>query len=118
MHCLELCLQVLVDLEGVSHVFVVHKLVWDLQRHKELGCVCLSLQVRKTTEQPVKNVLERAFLTVNNISAIVGVEVARISQYFKETAYAFFRFLLSFLLHVNSPVDIIKVREYFVHKFE
>ena len=48
VHSLELSLKVLVDLEGVSHVIVVHEFIRDLQRHEELSRVRLPLQVLQT----------------------------------------------------------------------
>ena len=53
----------------------MHVLVRDLNRYQELGSVRLSSKVWQTTEQPVQNVLERAFLTVNDVSAVARVEV-------------------------------------------
>ena len=97
MHSLEFSLQVLVDLKGVSHVVLVHELVWDLQGHQELGSVGLSLQIWQSAEQPVQDVLQRTFLTMDDITAIVGIEITGVAQHFKEAADA----LLSLFLGVK-----------------
>lgn len=118
VHSLELSLQVLVDLHGVAHLLVVHIFVRDLKRHQELSSVSLSLQVWESTEEPIKNVLECAFLSIDDIAAIVRIEVARIAQNFQESADTLLCLLLRLLLHVNRLMGAVKIGEDSVDKLE
>lgn len=118
MNGLELSLQVLVALESISHIFVMHVFIRNLQRHKELSSVCLSLQVWKTAEEPVENMLECTFLSVNDIAAVVRVEVTRVAQYLQETADTLLSLLLRFFLHVNGLVGAVQVGENAIHEFK
>jgi hypothetical protein len=52
MSGLELGLQVLVDLEGVTHFIIDKELVGDSQRDQELGSISLALQFLKSSNYP------------------------------------------------------------------
>ena len=111
MHSLEFSLQVLVDLKGVPHIVLVHELVGDLQGHQELGGVGLSLQIWQSAEQPVQDVLQRTFLTMDDVTAIVGIEITGVAQHFEEAADALLSLLLGLFLHVNCFMLLIEVGE-------
>lgn len=53
--------------------------------------------------------LERAFLTIDNVAAVVRVEVTGVAQDLEESADAFLCLLLSLFLHVNGLVSAIKM---------
>ena len=57
----------------------MHVLVGDLQGNQELRCVSLSLQVGEAAQKPVEDVLEGAFLSVDNITTVVRIEVTWIT---------------------------------------
>ena len=118
MHSLEFSLQVLVDLKGVPHVVLVHELVGDLQGHQELGGVGLSLQIWQSAEQPVQNVLQRTFLSMHNVTAIVGIEITGVAQHLEEAADALLSLLLGLFLHVNGFVCPIEVGEDAIHELK
>ena len=118
VHSLEFSLQVLVDLHGVAHLLVVHIFVRDLKRHQELSSVSLSLQVWESTEEPIKNVLECAFLSIDDIAAIVRIEVAGIAQNFQESTDTLLCLLLRLLLHVNRLMGVVEIGEDSVDKLE
>ena len=118
MHRLELSLQVLVHLKGVTHVLVMHVLVGDLQGHQELSSVCLSLQVWQSAQEPVKNVLKRAFLTIDYVAAVVRVKVTWVAEDLKEATYTFLRLLLRLLLHIDGHMCVVEVGENAVDELE
>lgn len=62
--------------------------------------------------------LECAFLSVDDITAVVRVEVARIAQHLKETADAFLCLFLRLLLHVDGLVLLVEAAEDAIHKLE
>jgi len=72
---LELSLQVLIDLEGVTHLVINQEFIWDGEGHQELSCISLSLKLLKSCNDPEKDVLESAFVTMHYISLEVRVEV-------------------------------------------
>ena len=118
MDSLELGLKIFVNLESVSHILIVHEFVWNLERNQKLSRVCLSLEVRKAGKKPEQDMVKGLLLSVDDITHKVWIEVARIAKNFQETTNAFFSFLLSLLLHVDSKVDIVELSEDFVDKFE
>ena len=118
MHGLELSLQILIGLQSVSHVFVVHKLVGNLEGHQELSSVCLSLEIWQAGTKPIENVVEGALLSMDHISHEIRIEVAWVAKDFKEATNALFGLLLGLFLHVDGLVDFVKLREDAVDKFE
>lgn len=101
---LELSLQILVSLASGAHVLVVHELVRDLERHQELSCVRLSLQVLQPAKKPEEDVLESLLVTVDDIAAKVWVKVAGVAKHFQEATHSLFSLLLRLLLHVDGLV--------------
>ena len=118
MNCLEFSLQVLVALNGVSHLVIDHEFIRDLERNQELGSVRLSVEVWKTRKEPVEDVMANLLLTMHDVSAVVRVEVAGVAQNFQESADALLGLLASFLLHVDRRVLLIKVSEDLVDQLE
>ena len=118
VHSLEFSLQVLVDLKGVAHLFVVHVLVGDLEWDEEFGGVSLSLQVWQSAEEPVENMLQRAFLTIDDIATIIRIKVTWVPQNFQEAADTLLRLLLRFLLHINGLMRVIKVCKHSIDQFK
>ncbi len=45
MHCLKLCLQVLVNLINLVHLFIKLVLIWNHEWNQKLGGISLSLQI-------------------------------------------------------------------------
>jgi hypothetical protein len=45
MSCLELSLEVFVDLEGLPHIIIDKELIWDLKRNQEFGSISSSLEL-------------------------------------------------------------------------
>jgi hypothetical protein len=72
---LELSLQVLIDLEGVTHLVINQEFIWDGEGHQELSCISLSLKLLKSRDYPIEDVLEGAFVTMDEVSLEVGVEI-------------------------------------------
>jgi len=72
---LELSLQVLIDLEGITHLVINQEFIWDGEGHQELSCISLSLKLLKSCNDPEKDVLESAFVTMHYISLEVRVKV-------------------------------------------
>lgn len=62
--------------------------------------------------------LERAFFTIYDVTAVVGVEVAGVAQHFEEAAHALFCFFLGLFLHVDGFVRHIQVSKHSVHQFK
>lgn len=62
--------------------------------------------------------LERSLLTMNDITAVIRIEVAGVAEDLKEAAYALLCFLLCLLLHVNGLMDGVEVSEHFVDQLE
>ena len=87
----------------------MHVFVGDLQGNQELRSVSLSLQVWETAQEPVEDVLEGAFLSMDNITAVVRVEVAGIAEDFEETANTLLSLFLSLFLHVNRLMCVVQV---------
>ena len=109
MHGLELSLKVLVGLQSIPHIFIMHELVGDFQRNEESSCVSFALQVNKTGDEPVQDVVESSLFTVDDITHKVRVEVAWVSKDFEEATDALFCLFLSFLLHVDINVRLVEV---------
>jgi hypothetical protein len=76
---LELCLQIFVYLEGLSHLIINKELIRNGQWNQELGSVSLSLQLWKFGNNPIQNVLDGSLFTMHNVSLEIGVEVRRVS---------------------------------------
>ena len=57
-------------------------------------------------------------LTMDDVTAVVWIEIARITQNFQESTDAFFSLLLSFLLHIDCLVRLVKMSEYSVDHLE
>ena len=89
----------------------MHVLVGDLQGNQELGSVSLSLQVGEAAKEPVEDVLEGAFLPVDNIAAVVGVEVTGVAKDFEEAANTLLGLFLRLFLHVYGLMSVIQMRE-------
>ena len=53
--------------------------------------------------------LEGAFLSVDDITAVVWVEVAGIAEDFKEAANTLLSLFLCFFLHVNRLMCVVQV---------
>ena len=118
MDGLKLSLQVLVNLEDVSHILVVHILIWNLERHKELGCVGLSGEILETTEKPVENVLKGALFSMDNVAAVVWVEITGVAQDLQKATYTLLSLLLSLLLHIDGLVRFIKMSEHTIDQLK
>lgn len=67
MSSLELSLQILVDLESFSHLFINQELVWDLEWDQELSGVSPSLELWLLGDQPEDKMLDGLLLSMNNI---------------------------------------------------
>ena len=111
MHSLELSLQVLVALEGSSHLFVDHVFIWNLEWNQELRSVGLPGQIWQSRNEPVQNVMAGLFLSVDDVSAVVGIEIAWVAKDFQEPADALLSLLLGLFLHVNCFMLLIEVGE-------
>ena len=96
----------------------MHVLVRDLEGNEELGCVCLSLQVWQSTKEPVEDVLQGTFFTMDNIAAIRWIEITWVTKNLKEAANSLLCLLLSFLLHIDRLMRVVKVGEDTVDEFE
>ena len=53
--------------------------------------------------------LKCAFLSVDNVTAVVRIEVARVAQHLQEATDALLSLLLRLLLHVHGLVSVVKV---------
>ncbi len=115
---LEFSLEIFVSLEGVSHVLVMHELVWNLQRHQELGSVSFALQIVKAGNKPIEDMVEGTLFSVSDISHKVRIEIGRITKNFQETTNALFSFLLGFLLHVYRSMGLVEFTEDFVDQLK
>ncbi len=102
MSSLELGLEVLINLEGITHLIINQKLVWDGERNQELSSVCLSLEFLKSRDDPEKDMLQGSLFTMNDISLEVRVKIRWIAQYFEETAHSLLSLVLCLLLNVNA----------------
>lgn len=98
---LELSLEILVDLESLSHLFVHQLVVGDGERDKELSSVCLSLELRQSRDDPEKDVVDGPLVSMHNVSLEVGAEVRRVTENFEEVADSLLGFVLSFLLNID-----------------
>ena len=79
MDGLKLSLQVLIPLQGTSHLFIHHILIRNLEWYQKFGSISFSGQIWQTWNKPIKNMVACLFLTVNNVSAIVWVKIAWIA---------------------------------------
>ena len=55
--------------------------------------------------------LEGAFLSVDNIAAVVGVEVAGVAKDFEEAANTLLGLFLRLFLHVDGLMGVIQMSE-------
>lgn len=101
MSSLEFRLQVLINLQGLSHLVIHEELVWNGQGDQELGSVGLPSEVGQPGEQPVEDMVDCSFLSVDDVSLVVGVEIAGVAQHFQEPADALLGFVLGLLLDVD-----------------
>jgi hypothetical protein len=104
---LELSLKILVDLESVTHLIVNEKLVGDRKGDQELGSISLSLELLQACNDPEKDVLKSALLTMHHISLEVRVEVGGVPKDLQEAADALLSLILSLLLNIDSQVCVI-----------
>ena len=111
VHSLELGLQVLVALQGSSHLFINHIFIWDLKWYQKFSSVGLPGQIWQPWNKPVQNVMAGFFLSMNNISAIVWVKVTWVTENFQKSTDTLLSLLLSLLLHVYSLVLLVQVGE-------
>ena len=75
MSCLEFSLEILIYLECITHLVINQEFIWDGKRDQEFSSVGLSLELLKSGNDPEKDMLESSFLTMNDISLEVRVEV-------------------------------------------
>ena len=61
--------------------------------------------------------LEGLLFTVNNVAAVVGVEVGGVAEDLEETANALFCLFLGLLLLVDGLVGLVQMSEDFVDHF-
>jgi hypothetical protein len=62
--------------------------------------------------------LKRSLLTMHDISLEVRVEVRRVSEDLKETAYTLLSLVLGLLLDINGQVSVIQVTQELVKKLK
>lgn len=72
---LELSLQVLINLEGVTHLIINEEFVGDGKWDQELGSVGLALQLTQPSYYPEQDVVNCALVTMHDVSHEVRVEV-------------------------------------------
>jgi len=63
-------------------------------------------------------VLKRAFLTVNDVAAVVRVEVTWVAKHLEEAADSLLGLLLRLLLHVDCFVTLVERGKDLVDQFE
>ena len=56
--------------------------------------------------------------TMHNVTAVIRIEITRVTKNFQESANAFFCFLLSFFLHVHCFVLLVQMGKHFIDQFE
>lgn len=107
---LELSLQILIHLESLPH-FIVHlkKLVWDLERHQKLGGVGPPLKFWHLGDEPVQQMLNSLFLSVNNIPLERWVEITGVSKHLDEATDSLLGLILSFALNINRQVRLVEL---------
>jgi hypothetical protein len=118
MGCFELSLEILVNLEGVSHVVVHQELIRDVKRNKELGGICSSLQLRLSCEDPVHDVLNCSLVSVHDFSLEIHVEVTGVSQDLEISTDPLLGFVLRLSLDVNCVVRGLKLSKDFVEQLQ
>jgi len=75
MSCLEFSLKIFINLEGIAHFIINQEFIWNGEGPQEFVCVSLSLQLLKPRDYPIENVLECAFVTMDDVSLEVGVKI-------------------------------------------
>ena len=113
MGSFELSLKILVDIMGLVDGLVSEELVGDLKRHKELCGIGASSKFIESAEDPVHDVLNSLFLTVDDFPLEVGVEVSWVAQDFKISTDSVLSLILSFSLDIHL-VGIIELTKNFV----
>ena len=113
MGSFELSLEILVDVMGLVDGLISEELVWDFKRHQELGGIGASSKFVESTEDPVHDVLNSLFLTVDDFPLEVGVEVSWVAQDFKIPTDSILSLILRFSLYINF-VTIIELTKNFV----
>ena len=114
MSSLKLSLQILVDLEGIAHFIINEELIWDGQRNQELSSIGFALELLESSDDPIQNVLDCAFVSMDHISLEVRIKVRWISEDLQESTYSLLGLILSFLLDINTLMLIIQVTKKFV----
>jgi len=114
---LELSLEILVHGVNVTHFVIDQVFIGDLKGDQELGGVSLTLEIGKARGEPPKDVLERSLLSVNDVSAEVGVEVGGVSEHLEESTHAFLCLICGLFRGVYRLVGVVKVAEDFVNDF-
>jgi hypothetical protein len=104
MRGLELSLQVLINLEGVTHFIINEEFVGDGKWDQEFGGVGLALQLTQPGYYPEQDVLNGALVTVHDVSHKVRVKIGRVSEDLQETAHSLLGLILWLLLHIHSLV--------------
>jgi len=107
--CLELGLEILVDLVRLLHLLIDQELVWDLERHKEFGGISPSLKFGQLGHEPVQQVLDSALLTMHDVPLERRVEVRRVAKHFEEATDALLGLVLGFALDVDTLVRLVQV---------
>lgn len=101
MGSLELSLEVLVSLEGLSHFIISQEFVWDLKRHQEFGGVCSPLQFWKLGDNPEKKMLNGLLFSMDNIPLEVWIEVTWIAEDLQESTDSLLSLVLSLSLNID-----------------
>lgn len=109
MSCLELSLEILINLEGVAHFIINQEFIRNGKWNQEFGSVSFALELLESSYDPEENVLNGSLVTMNNISLKVRVEVRRISENLKEAADSLLGLVLLLLLDIYTLVLVIQV---------
>ena len=104
MSGLELCLQVFVYLEGLTHIFVHKKLIRDGQGDQKFSSIGGSLKIRKPTNEPEEDMLDSFLFSVDHVSLEIGIKITGVAQNFQESTDSLLGLVLGFLLYVNGVV--------------
>jgi hypothetical protein len=115
MGSLELSLEVLVHGVDITHFIVNEVFVRDLERNQEFSSVCLTLEVGHARGQPPEDVLEGLLLSMDHISAEVGVEVSGVSEDLQKSTDSLFSLISSFLAGIDCFVNLVEITENFVN---
>jgi hypothetical protein len=112
MSGLELSLKVLVDLEGLSHILVHKELVWDLERYQEFSGIGSSLKLWEFGYEPVKQMLDGLFLSMDYVPLETGIEVAGVTEDCQEAADTRLGLVLGLSLDVDGEMLAVKVAQH------